>query len=136
MSLELQNKFKVEGELYGEYGKVKKVKLHEERQKDEVINKLCKEAQRRKYRSRLCDRGVETRQVEFNIRLPSQWEWSRGQCDGYGPARDKRCNCKCGDMNLLNITRTISGEVVKRPAFVVGWLDQCPNKWVQGHYWA
>ena len=136
MSLELQNKFKVEGELYGEYGKVKKVQLHEERNKDEVINKLCKEAQRRKYRSRLCDRGVETRQVEFKIRLPSQWEWSRGQCDGYGPARDKRCNCKCGDMNLLNITRTISGEVVKRPAFVVGWLDQCPNKWVQGHYWA
>ena len=115
--------YRESGEVHGEYGKVTKVKLHEERKKDKVIKKLCKEARNRG--SRLCRRGVETRQVEFNIRLPSQWDWSRGRCGvprGLGPgSRDKKCNCWCGDMK----TRNFTGEL--QPG--VGWLTQCPNRW-------
>ena len=124
-SLEHHRLFKDDGDLYGEYGKLRKVELHEEEKKDKVIKKLCKEA--RKRGSRLCRRGVETRQVEFNIRLPSQWDWSRGRCGlprGEGPGlRDKKCNCWCGDMK----TRNFTGEL--QPG--VGWLTQCPNRWAQ-----
>ena len=130
MSLDHQRHFAPEGEVYGEYGKVTKVKLHEERKKDKVIKKLCKEAQRKG--SRLCRRGVETRQVEFNIRLPSQWDWSRGQCIGLKPdqTRDKKCNCSCRDLRLVD------SSDMRTPQAGVGWLTQCPNRWAQGHYWA
>ena len=119
--------FKDDGDLYGEYGKVKKVELHEERKRDKVIKKLCKEARNRG--SRLCRRGVETTQVEFNIRLPSQWDWRRGRCEGPRDIRDKKCNCKCGDMKLVD-------SDYRTPQFGVGWLSKCPNRWAQGHYWA
>ena len=127
MSLADREAYRTSGTVFGEYGKVTKVKLHEERKKDKVIRKLCKEARERG--SRLCRRGVETRQVEFNIRLPSQWDWSRGRCEGPNQIRDKRCNCKCGDMKLVDID-------YRTPQFGVGWLSKCPNRWAQGHYWA
>ena len=126
MSLAHREAYRTSGTVFGEYGKVTKVKLHEERKKDKVIKKLCKEAQRKG--SRLCRRGVETRQVEFNIRLPSQWEWSRGRCEGLGP-REKKCNCRCGDL------KTTESDM-RTPQAGVGWLSQCPNRWAQGHYWA